>query len=318
MSPRRDTSLSWLPFVLALFWLSSLSSVAGAQNASATRITPFPDAGVSRPSPISALAYPADTTYLPLSLNNKKLLEGWTEYNTKTCKDISTGMYKATTAPKFGKLSFNIQNFTNRNPPCAGVVFPYDAANYTWTAKTSSAPQDFFSLQWTTPDGKFTENSDWLAELLPQSETTAFQGWAKSISQATMGEWQQTIALQSVAYKGVTVQESNPGGGGPDTCWFSGSKYTPFNSITGGTWTVKKGNIWGFDYVGYFQGPVTYYRAKGRAPCGTKFPQQMQIKYATGDPKFYNYGTVNILGGKIGTKTVTSIRAGQSKTETWP
>jgi hypothetical protein len=248
----------------------------------------------------------------------KTFLEGWTEYNPDTCVDISTGMYTATTAPMFGKLSYDVEDFTDGSAPCAGTVFPYEVANYKWTSTTSTAPQDFFSLQWTTPDGAFTEDSDWLAELLPKLEVTAFKGWGKSIGHPTAGEWQQTIQPTTIAYAGVTVQETNPGGGGPDTCWFAGSMYAPVTAITGGTWLVRAGNIWGFDYVGYGSGQVTYYRDKGRAPCGTTVPQQMQIQFATGDMTFYNYAGVNTLGANIGATTVTSIRAGKSETETWP
>jgi len=298
----------------ALVSLFSSASVALAQDASVTRISPFPHPGVTQSKGPVPLTYPSDTVFVPLAINTKTLLEGWTEYNPNTCVDISTGSYTAPTAPLYGKNSYAVLDGTLTSGPCTGSVFPFDVAYYTWTKKTAAAPQDFFSLQWTTPDGMFVEDSDWLAELLPQSETTAFKGWSGS----TVGEWQQTIALKTVTYTGVTVQESNPGGGGPDTCWFAGSTYAPFTAITGGTWTVAAGNTWGFDYVGWFSGAVTYYRAQGRAPCGTTFPQQMQIQFATGDPTFYNYGAVNTLGGNIGTKTVTSIRAGKSKTEKWP
>jgi len=319
MYPRHRTSLSrGLPVTLALVWLTPFGSVAVAQNASVTQIISPTRAGIPRTPAVNPATYPADTIYVPLKKNTKELLEGWTEYNPNTCQDISTGKYTATTAPMFGKLSYDIQDFTDTSPPCAGTTFPYKVANYKWTSTTSSAPQDFFSLQWTTPDGAFTEDSDWLAELLPPSETTAFKGWATSMSEPTIGQWRQTIGPKTIAYAAVTVQESDPGGGGPDTCWFSGSKFAPFTAITGGTWVVQAGNTWGYDYVGWLKAAVMYYRNKGRAPCGTTFPQQMQVQFATGDTTFYNYLGVNTLGGNIGTTTVTSIRAGKSQTKTWP
>ena len=81
---------------------------------------------------------------------------------------------------------------------------------------------------------------------------------------------------------------------------------------------MQAGNSWGFDYVGYTAAAVKYYRAKGRAPCGTTVPQQMQIQFATGDPSFYNYGPINTLTASIGVTTVSSGRQGKSETRTLP
>jgi hypothetical protein len=297
----RTTLLCLLPVVCA---------AAVGQSATVSHITTLTNK--LGPSP----DYPSDTVFVPLLTGVTTVLEGWTEYDTSTCALISTGSYTSPTTPKYGKLSYAVMNGTLSSGPCAGTVLPFNVASYMWTAAASKAPQDFFSLQWTTPDGQFVENSDWLAELLPKMETTMFKAWDPT--GLTDGEWQQTIQTPKIVYNGVTVQESNPGGGGPDTCWFSGSIYAPFTAITGGTWTVGAGNKWGFDYVGWFSPAVTYYRSKGRAPCGTTFPQQMQIQFATGDPTFYNYAAVNTLGGSIGTKTVTTIRAGKSKKKVWP
>jgi hypothetical protein len=317
MFPRCWILLSRLLRVQAVLGMVTLGSLAAAQDAGVAHVSPFAQTSEAHSLSANPL-YPADTVYVPLPFNSEQFLEGWTEYDANTCQDISPGSYTAPTPPMFGKLRYDVENFTDQQPPCAGVVFPYAVAHYTWTSKKTTAPQDFFSLQWTTPDGLFVENSDWLAELLPQSETTAFKGWANSIGFPTVGQWQQSMKLSTVPYAGVTVQESDPGGGGPDTCWFPGSMYPPQTKISGGTWTVMAKNIWGYDYVGWTPAPVTYYRTQGRAPCGTTFPQQMQIQFATGDTTFYNYATVNTLGANIGTKTVTSIRAGKSATKRWP
>src|SRR5204862_12630 len=101
--------------------------------------------------------------------------------------------------------------------------------------------------------------------VLPTGEVTAFTAW----SAGGPGMWQQTLQPATADFQGRTVIEQDPGGGGPDTCHFPGSMYTPGTAITGGTWAVGAGNSWGADFVGWFTGAVTYYRAQGRAPCGT-------------------------------------------------
>ncbi len=109
--------------------------------------------------------------------------------------------------------------------------------------------------------------------------------------------------------------EQDPGGGGPDTCWFEGSAYAKFEAITGGTWNVDNTNVWGDDFVGWFGVAVTYYRDQGRAPCGTRFPQRMVIDCDTGNS---TYIAANELGGSFTATTVTSTRAGQTATRDWP
>jgi hypothetical protein len=326
----RYCSFSRPQLVFALFWLLLFCSAAVAQDTAATQI-PFSDRVSARESP-SNPAYPPDTVYVPLLLNVTTALEGWTEYNPSTCVDVSTGSYTIPTKPRFGKVSTAIVDGPATSGSCIGTVFPYNVASYTWSKTTTPAPEDFFSLQWTTPDGMFVEDSDWLAELLPQSEETTFNSW--SPAHPTVGRWAQTLELDTINYEGVKVQEIDPGGEEevcvgtgttavctPDTCYYPGSRYPPLIHISGGPsdgWTVQKGNVWGLDSVGWGPSSVTYYRRKGRAPCGTTFPQQMQIQFATGDPTWYNYGSVNTLGYVIDATTVTSMRAGAAETETWP
>jgi hypothetical protein len=147
----------------------------------------------------------------------------------------------------------------------------------------------------------------------PASETTAFAGW----DGAGAGQWRQTLhppaSDSGFNFGGETVREAAAAPAGPDTCWFAGSAFLPFTAITGGTWSVNGSNVWGFDHVGWFNPAIAYYRAQGRAPCGTRFGQQMTIR-SPADSAFVNYGPVNILGGRIGTTTVTSTRAGHSAT----
>lgn len=328
----RHRSLSRPQLVLPFLWLLLFCSAAVAQNTAADQIKLFSDRGSTRESPSNPLPYPPDTVYVPLLLNVTTSLEGWTEYNQNTCVDVSTGSYTTPTKPMFGKPSYAIVDGPISGGPCAGMVFPFNVASYTWAKTTTPAPQDFFSLQWTTPDGMYVEDSDWLAELIPQSEQTTFNSW--SPAHPTVGRWAQTLELTTINYKGVKVQESDPGGEEevcvgsgtsavctPDTCYFPGSAHQPLIQISGGPttgWPVQKDNVWGLDSVGWGPTTVTYYRKKGRAPCSTTFPQQMQIQFATGDLTWYNYGNVNTLGYVIDATTVTSMRAGAAETETWP
>jgi hypothetical protein len=273
---------------------------------------------VSRVSSATNNALPADTMFRPVQLSEDIYVESWTEIDASTCKDISTGNYTVTTAPKYGTLRFNVENF--RIPPgypCAGVVEPFAVAHYTWKTTTTAAAFDFFHLHWSTPDGTSQDN-DWAAEFIPTAETTKFAKWAAAQGHPTLGQWSQTLAPSTVAYKGAMVEETDPGGGGPDTCWFKGSIFAPFTKITGGKWAVTDGDIWQFDSIGWLPGAVDYYRKQGRAPCRTTFPQQMRIQFPTGDLRWFKYGSINKLGGSFTKTTVTSSRAGQSRTRTWP
>ena len=146
----------------------------------------------------------------------------------------------------------------------------------------------------------------------PIGEITSPVGWDSG--DPTIYKWEQTLSPSATNFAGRTVTEQNPGGGGPDTCYFTGSSFAPFTAITGGTWTVGSGNHWGYDYVGWRSSAVTYYRAQGRAPCGTTFSQTMVINCSTAP---LTYAT-NTLGCDINSTTVTSNRAGSLAIRTWP
>jgi len=103
---------------------------------------------------------------------------------------------------------------TNRTPGC-------DTGSGNWIAS------DFTSGPWS-----WTKPCD-----TPNGETTTFAGW-----NASVGQWVQTRLPNDVnRFGGRTVQETDPGGGGPDTCWFQGSQLPPAVSISGGSWTVSAG-----------------------------------------------------------------------------
>jgi len=147
--------------------------------------------------------------------------------------------------------------------------------------------------------------------------------------------WTQTFAPNSPSgeFEERAVYEF-VGGTGSDSCWFSGSAYQPFTSISkpGLGWFVTNKNTWGPDFIGWKLAAVQYYRTKKKAPCGTRFYQQVVIDaaYSPNNPTSYSgpytssngetfYGVpfeTNTLGGDIAATSVTSVRNGQVTTNT--
>lgn len=149
----------------------------------------------------------------------------------------------------------------------------------------------------------------------PTDETTAFSGWAAPEGLPTVGRWTQTLAPSTTNFSGRQVTEEDPGGGGPDNCWFSGSAVSKITAITGGTWTVTPANTWGFDYVGLTATVVTYYRGQGRDPCSVTVPQRMVISCLGAVSLPYRNNT---LGYVIDNPGISSIRDGAVATKNWP
>ena len=146
--------------------------------------------------------------------------------------------------------------------------------------------------------------------------------------------WNQTLAgtLSPSEFEGRGVYEYSQGVG-VDSCWFTTSKYPPFNSITtpGFLWYVSSKNGWGADWIGYSKLQVEYYRAKNRVPCGTSFTQIMVIDAAYDPDNTPAYGSyldengdifygvpyeTNTLGGNIAAAEAQSIRNSQQSTNT--
>jgi hypothetical protein len=150
---------------------------------------------------------------------------------------------------------------------------------------------------------------------VPTGETTSSNGWGDGPDD-TIHRWLQTL-LPSLGgnFAGRTVTERDPGGGGPDTCWFPQSNYLKAEAITGGSWSVDANNTWGPDYVGWHYDAVVYYRNQGRAPCETSFPQAMQIDRPGGPSIIY---VTNVLRAGITSISVWSERAGQYAERIWP
>lgn len=138
---------------------------------------------------------------------------------------------------------------------------------------------------------------------LPTGEVTSGNGWRDF----TLHDWVQALTGEW-NFGGRVVTERDPGGGGPDTCWFPLSEFASASSLTGGTWTVYPDNRWGPDSVGWTHHAVDYYRNQNRAPCETSFGQDMEIDRPGNSPVIY---ASHLLRMGIRATTVWSERAGQ-------
>jgi hypothetical protein len=243
----------------------------------------------------------------------RTMLANLTEYNPNTCKPVDVGAWSVDKPPKYGKPSYGTITGHLAGGACPGKTFTFAAIYYTWDRHSNEAISDAIKGRWKAKDFNiYAPVSIRVPVVRPSTETTVAAGWDASGN----GLWRQTVHAADDAsfdFSFDTVKESNPGGGGPDTCWFKGSAILPFTAITGGTWFPDEHGVWEFDHVGWFTASVTYYRKKKRAPCGTTFPQQMQHK-AQVEKGFVNYGPVNTLGGSFTKTTVTSTRAGKKQT----
>ena len=76
---------------------------------------------------------------------------------------------------------------------------------------------------------------------------------------------------------------------------------------------MNSGNRYGYDYVGYFKNPTDYYRAHGRAPCGTSFSQTMTIKCGSTNVIY----KTNTLQATIDELTISVSRDGASQTRAY-
>ena len=149
---------------------------------------------------------------------------------------------------------------------------------------------------------------------IPSGELTDSCGtWAEP----GIHDWCMT--LTGGDFYGRKVQEF-ASGTGVDTCYNAvpNSIIPPFVQPTGGPpggWDVSQSNFWGRDSVGMGYFSINYYRSYGVVPCGGVFNQSMRINQRGGGWVEY---VVNTLSGTIGTTTVASWRAGQTRSLVWP
>jgi hypothetical protein len=228
----------------------------------------------------------AQTQYQVVSISGTVLVD----------PECPTQLWPVTGSVAGTQLSLTATNPTDGDSVCVSSV------EYLMTAASSNASA---TGSWTYSDGESGAVSMSKTCDLPTTETTAFDGW--DATYATDGKWKQTITNPNASnFSGVTVREANAVAGA-DTCYFTGSSFARFTSLSGGAWTVNADNTWGDDYIGWLPNSVAYYRAQGRAPCGFTVYQQMMLKCPDGS--FQNYGAANALKGTMTGTTVTSVRA---------
>jgi hypothetical protein len=71
------------------------------------------------------------------------------------------------------------------NGDCPGMMFPFAVARYTWTDAERSVLQDPFTLNWSTPDGMFSIDEDWIAELAKTTQAKSVW-WICGVTRMTL------------------------------------------------------------------------------------------------------------------------------------
>lgn len=150
--------------------------------------------------------------------------------------------------------------------------------------------------------GSTTENL-----VLPSGETTTAAGWAGGYAYFSLA-----LTGGGTSWQGDTVQEADPGGGGPDTCFDPQidrlQGMLAFTAVSGSPWSIGEFNVYipSDDQIGYGDTYIQYYRAHGRTPCGTQFTQLMQMQTNEG---WQTYAT-NTITASIDNNAASSSRAG--------
>jgi hypothetical protein len=152
---------------------------------------------------------------------------------------------------------------------------------------------------------------------VPTGETTYSGGWDTSLP--TVHKWNSQLTGGTFSGNNRRIYEQ-ANGGGPDTCWWSGSAFAPQTSIpTGvlGNWPIGSQGTWGPDYVGWTPTYVVYYRNQFRAPCETALGQRMYITWPNGgsaEDREYQTGTLRM---GVTYTTVWSQRNGQTANKSY-
>lgn len=314
-------------------WFLAAALVAGL----APHVATAQETAIGTPelSPVEMAAAKAgcDNSKLPgkpgggaLKRYEETFIAAHTEYDPKTCKPHGPGSWflndkgKCDLGKGCGKVTFGfLQNRPLASGVCAGHTYDFASLCYTWTLHSNLFLEDKIKATYVPPQiAPVTQTFPIEVRLVkPSGDTSKFLRWFDDGD--GRGLWDQTLVAKSESgfdWSGTSVQEtgSKADRQANDTCWCKGSTILPFFKITGGDWDVGDDGKWGQDGVGWNTDAIDYYRRKQRAPCGTTFGQQMQFKVVDTHPDWEDYGKLNTLGGSFDYKTMTSLRAGQSKT----
>ncbi len=243
--------------------------------------------------------------------------------------------------PIKGTINGGYFNFVATNNGCTNST----VASVTYTGNVGQPGCNYASGSWMNSAGNsgpwgdsnpYPSTLDYVTKPVdvPKSETSVTPTGAQwDTSKAA--PWNQTLAPNTPPgeFEGRGVYEYAAIGPGNDTCWFKGSTIPIFDSVTtpGFAWTVSSQNSWGADFIGWNLVAVRYYRKKKRVPCSSTFQQQMVIDAAFSPNNPSNYGQytnnsggtfygvpyeINTLGAGITATTATSVRNGQTSTNT--
>ena len=214
----------------------------------------------------------------------------------------------------YGATSFTWQA-SNPSPStiCSGVT-PFTSVTYNGSIENNGCNKGNGTwMNSSGGSGSFTMSKP---PEVPSGELTTSVGWSSGYG-GSVHQWRQV--LQGPFLAGRQVAES-PTGGDLDTCNWPDSGVDNFR-VTGGYWNVGFffwDNTWGDDYIGWTGARVTYYRTNMRPPCSASAGQGMNIAIQGRSGALHNYLVGSIGTGLPDSVTVTSSRAGQTVSTTWP
>lgn len=159
----------------------------------------------------------------------------------------------------------------------------------------------------------FNQTAYYTIEPLPTSEITTPTGWAYG---ETRHNFEMTLTGTG-PFSARRVREEDAGGGF-DSCWVPNGPYRKLDAVTGGSWPVGAGNVWGVDEVGYGSAMVDYYQDHSSLPCSCLMVQRMWINshLPSGGEEWHWYKTNELRTG-ITSNAVWVQRDGVRRERTW-
>lgn len=247
---------------------------------------------------------------------------------------------------KLGYPSFDNTSMLNASTSLAGDQKAWarvDSGNYgttsfryVFTQEFGTQSEDGSYCTYGGPSTNESNNSQVPGCAIPDDESTQYiqQVLADTTAVPTASDFLQTL-LTVGNDDGSTITEGNNAAGN-DSCYFQGSPYSPFNSVSGSSWligginpgqaesqvVVPGHNQWGPDEIGYGAGPVQYYQ-QNRArlglslPCGATFSQNLTITCSqTQEQGPITYKGNNPLSSTIDATGITNCRSSRCSPHT--
>jgi hypothetical protein len=238
-------------------------------------------------------------------------------------------------AQRDGTQGFTDFTWKATSPSPSGECGGWTPIPFTYSGTIQNNGNDLApNTAWTDADGQGSTTVSKIPSDIPVSEQTIAVGFSSGLH-ATLGQFRQILAAASGStdiFRGRQILEYTGYGTSYDTCWFQGSTYQRWNSVTGSAWNVgyyaldppyiASLNEWADDYVGWNANAVTYYQSyydgSGKSPfCGARVPQLMYIRTGgtSGQAQYYSSDTI---GEDIYLTQVRAYRAGMSQATAFP